>query len=153
MLSIIYDKRDTLVNEYHMMNVPHIVFEFLFDKMWLEEDWIRRELMDVEKFPPDVPPLEELLNRNLTFMGLAGGTRTLLLARNTDYIIDFSRMGGNCYPYLMEIADMRDVTVGMTRLYAEFDDNVIKGRTIKIVNNGKLVNSAHDVWNAGFEYL
>lgn len=114
-----------MIDNYKMVVYQDLLFEALFERSWLDEDWIRDELVQVEYFHVGVDPFQVLLERGLTPLGLAGGTRTLLLARHADYVLDFARMGQNCYPYLMDIADTREVTFGKDHSYAEFDNSII----------------------------
>lgn len=153
MLSILFGKYDVLIHEHDLVQYHANYFEVLFKWSWLDEDWIRRELHTVERFPMNKSPKQELFDRDLTFKQLAGGTKLLLLIRHMPGLYDFSRLGPNCYPYLMEIADMQDVFVASHTLYAEFDDDIIRGRDIKIANSGVIVSTFNDFIDEAVKFV
>ncbi len=153
MLGVLFGDREEFIKEHNILRGYEAYLETYFERSWLDEDWIRRELVMVERFPVGKDPMQELFDRGLTYLQLCGGTQTLLLARHIDWLIDFARMGSNCYPYLMEIADMQDVRVAIERVYPEYDDTVIKGRTILIENNGVVVATEAELFDVGVKYL
>ncbi len=152
MLKVLFGTRTDFIKKYDILRYPNNHIQALFEWSWLDEDWIRRELVSVERFPCGEEPRSVMFERGQTPVQLCGSTKTLLLARHTDELIDFARMGPNCYTYLMEIADMRDVRVAIERSHAEFDDAVIKGRSILIENNGVTVTTSMELFRTGVMY-
>lgn len=153
MLSILYANRDKLMSEHNLVRNHYIHFEERFDWDWLNEDWVRRELHDVEGFPMDKEPKQVLFDRGITWKQLCGGTKTLLLMRHMDGLFDLARMGPNCYKYMMEISDIKDVRVGIDRLYVGLDDSVIGGRSILVENSGVVVHDGLSLYEEVYAAL
>lgn len=128
-----------------MVRYHNTHFSVLFKESWLDEDWAQRAVREIDHIPPEKSIHQALWDRGITYQQLCGGVKTLLLIRHMDGIFELERMGYNCYPYLMEIADMREVYVNMEYMHAEFDDSVIKGRAFEYLNTGTIMHTRSEL--------
>lgn len=151
LLHIRYAQREVLSRDYKMLRHHPTHFYALFDESWLEEDWAQRAVRDIDHIPPEKSIHQALWDRGITYQQLSGGVKTLLLIRHMDGLFEFERMGYNCYPYLMEIADMREVFVGMSYVHSEFDDNIIKGRAFEYLNTGAIMHTQDELLEEMFK--
>lgn len=151
MLHIRYAARDRLIKEYDMVQYHDTHFQALFEESWLQEDWAQRAVREIDHIPVEKSIHQALFDRGITYYQLSGGIKTLLLVRHMSGLFEFEHMGYNCYTYLMEIADMQEVYMGMDYPHAEFDDEVIKSRQIEIINTGTIVTNATSLWKEVFK--
>ena len=129
---------------------PRAVFFNYWTKDWLNSDFGRRILTEVEG--KDLSGYEDvedalLFRHRLRPDDLSMGVKNLFLCKFMDGINRCVMMGPNCYPYLMDIADEKDVRYGMES-FVVFEDEVIKGRTIYFTNLDRYVNNSDDFFDA-----
>lgn len=147
MLHLKYTPGDLIAKEEKLVRYPSTRFSSLFKEEWLEEDWAERAVREIDHIPPEKSIHQALWDRRLTYMQLSGGVKMLLLIRHTDGVFALERMGHNCFPYLMEIADMREVYVCMEYVHEELDDSVIQGRAFEYVNTGTIMHTHLELVN------
>ena len=80
---------------------------------------------------------------NVRVEDLSSGTKSLILSKRYDKLYRMTMMGPNCYKYLMDIADEKDVYMGCSN-YAFFTDEDLKGRKVHFVNTDDYVSTAED---------
>lgn len=93
-----------------------------------------------------------LLDRGIGYDRLCGGTKTLLLMRHMDDMICLGRMGPNCYPYLHEITEMKDVLVGVDGFYGDIGVDKLGGREMLVLNDGSTISTDDEFLDAVVKY-
>ena len=120
---------------------PDSYFDHWYDPNWLVKDLSKEIIKSVDK--------SEVIGQNLIqspVFGamspdrLSGGTKTLILIDNDDeHIFNATHCGNNCAPYLLKIAENKDVTVTLEYIM-DFGTDF----EIKILNTGNVVNNFDD---------
>lgn len=120
---------------------PDSYFDHWYDPNWLVKDLSKEIIKAVDK--------SEVIGQNLIqspVFGamspdrLSGGTKTLILIDNDDeHIFNATHCGNNCAPYLLKIAENKDVTVTLEYIM-DFGTDF----EIKILNTGNVVNNFDD---------
>lgn len=76
---------------------------------------------------------------------LAGGTKSLLILMFEDMVVDLAAMGDNCFPYLKEIADVKDIRMCTDHVRLLFKHGGFK--ELKIENSGFIAHSDMDMFH------
>ena len=82
-----------------------------------KDPFIREMIKDIDKVDTDEEgrmyhPLFGAVNHSMLGNGVCG----LIIAYTTDYPTDITRMGDNCMPWLLKIADTKDITCQCNRM-------------------------------------
>ena len=83
---------------------------------------------------------------------LSTGTKNLFLCRYYSGLNNMSMMGRNCYKYLLDIANEREVYMRCTS-HVFFHDDVLQGRTVPFVNTDEHVSTYYDFWGCIIEIV
>ena len=125
------DLPDTMSSTYFDMN---------YKKSWILSDFSRRVIKGIDKS-------EVLGNKVISSpvlglippMMLSGGTKTLIMLKFTNFKMKLSGMGDNCFKFLKEVADEKDIIM-CTRTYRSlFLDGDFE--QIRIINSGQIVTN------------
>lgn len=110
---------------------------------WLDNIFARKVITDIQHV--DVMDTTQhtrtlLASNCIAVSELATGIKNLINCYHCpDDLHRLSRMGPNCFKWLMDVADMHDVKMAAT-LYVKFTDSDIRGRAIKFEDTGAIVN-------------
>lgn len=99
--------------------------------------------IDHVDIPDDMDTEKACLLKNMRVENLSSGTKSLILCKYRDELNRMMMMGPNCYKYLMDIAEEKDVYVGCSN-YVFFTDEDLKGRKVHFVNTDVYVSKASD---------
>lgn len=129
-----------------LIKFPGAVFDAFYGDDWLDDPFSRKVITDIQKV--DVMDTsrhtEEILRqRGLAPRQLANGTKNLLVCKF--YLLGrkcrLAMMGPNCYKWLMDIADEKDIC-GVTTDVIKFTDEDLKGRSVLFVDTGVSVTTS-----------
>ncbi len=125
---------------------PSAVFDLAHDDTWLDHPFSRMVISDIQRFDvtdQSTSTRRLLLEHGLHPEDLATGTKNLLCCKFLEegYKCRMSMMGENCYKYLMDIADERDIC-GVVTTTIFFEDSDLKGRPVLFVNSGVTVTTS-----------
>lgn len=121
-------------------------FDSWRDKEWFDDPFVREMVLDVDK--------TEIKGPNLAISPvfgaippekISGGTKALIMAWKTDWIINGSSCGDNCAKWLVEIGKRKDILIylGHPMRFPDVFEAVC-------VDNGKSIHSYIDFLN---EYI
>ena len=81
---------------------------------------------------------------------LAGGTKTILLMKNRpDLVFNASTCGDNCAPYILELAEARDLTINLRHLM-NFGKKPFE---IYVCNDQAIVHTMLEMMEHAFQYV
>ena len=120
---------------------PDSYFDHWYDPNWLVKDLSKEIIKSVDKSEVIGPNLiQSPIFGAMSPDRLSGGTKTLILIDNDDeHIFNATHCGNNCAPYLLKIAENKDVTVTLEYIM-DFGTDF----EIKILNTGNVVNNFDD---------
>lgn len=120
---------------------PDSYFNHWYDPNWLVKDLSKEIIKAVDKSEVIGPNLiQSPVFGAMSPDRLSGGTKTLILIDNDDeHIFNATHCGNNCAPYLLKIAENKDVTVTLEYIM-DFGTDF----EIKILNTGNVVNNFDD---------
>lgn len=136
MLNIIGGNYREARKDKTVISYPDFVFELEWDREWLNSKLGRRLITEVDKH--DVMAAEDVdmalrVQFGILPTQLCTGTKNILCARyfaaEANRKILLSRLGPNCYRFLMDVADEVDVTAVVTNFFP-FTDSDILGRSV-----------------------
>ena len=131
-----------------VISCPDYVFELEWDKEWLNSKLGRRLITEVDKL--DVMTSEDVdtaLRVQFCILPtqLCTGTKNILCARyfavEHNRKILLSRMGPNCYRFLMDVANEVDVTAVATNFFPFADSDILE-RPVEFPELGKICRDA-----------
>lgn len=120
---------------------PDSYFNHWYDPNWLVKDLSKEIIKAVDKSEVIGPNLiQSPVFGAMSPDRLSGGTKTLILIDNdNEHIFNATHCGNNCAPYLLKIAENKDVTVTLEYIM-DFGTDF----EIKILNTGNVVNNFDD---------
>ena len=133
MLHVIFgDCKDVIYN-------TSLFFKNTYESEWLEEDETKQMILDIDKSKViSDGAIESPVLGIIPPTNLSGGVKTLILINHVaDKIFNASNCGDNCAPWLLKIAQKKDVTVNLRHLM----DFGTGDFTIKIENTNKIVHN------------
>lgn len=72
--------------------------------------------------------------------------KNLLLCRHLNMLNRMTMMGENCYPFLLDSAEEKDITMGVTAYFLMRDD-ALRGRKVHFVNDDSYVDNQVDFFD------
>ena len=116
-----------------------LFFKNTYESEWLEEDETKQMILDIDKSKViSDGAIESPVLGIIPPTNLSGGVKTLILINHVaDKIFNASNCGDNCAPWLLKIAQKKDVTVNLRHLM----DFGTGDFTIKIENTNKIVHN------------
>lgn len=135
----------------HIIAWPKAMFDLNYEDEWLDDLFVRRFITDIDKIDvlDNSHPTRRLLalNGEITPELLATGTKNLILCKFiSGYWNRLGHMGENCYKWLMDIAEEKDVHMVTTRVF-HFTDSDIKGRKIYFADINQYITSEY-AWSS-----
>ena len=136
MLVITYDKTDAIL-------LPNIHFDAVWEEEWLEDDFARRAIEDIDNTVVLAPHcMESPVLGQIPPTYLSGGVKTVLLVKNQpEYIFNGSACGDNCAKWLLEATKGREQRVFFEHIM-NFDD--CDDIEIKFEVTGQIARSAKE---------
>ena len=126
-------------------------FNNVYEDSWLTDEFAIKVIRSIDK--------SEVLGPNgikSPYLGvispekLAGGTKTLLLMKNCpDLVFNASTCGDNCAPFILELAEDRDLTINLRHLM-NFGKKPFRAL---ILNDQTEVHSMLEMMKCAFQYV
>lgn len=146
----------TLQQQDEMENIildPDRVFNIFSDEDWVDSDFSRRVITDVDGvdvMDPGIPVREILQANDIPLNKIATGTKNVLLCRFYDpddgipVYNRLGRMGENCFKWLMRASLVRDIRM-TTTIFRWFHDEDMQGGTVLFEDTGRIAKTGDDV--------
>lgn len=120
------------------LNDAPAYFDNVYEDEWLEDDFVREMIRDVDHSEVLTPHIiESPVLGAITPKELSGGVKVLILMLKDDsFIYNMSNCGNNCAKWVLKIAEKKDLTVFLRhimRFEGEFE--------IQIMNTGRIVHN------------
>lgn len=137
---------------------PKEVFDGSYMDDWLDEEFARKVISDIQQIDVmDIRyPVRRLLAEYSMFPeSLATGTKNVLLMRhieNTALKCRMGMMGENCYKWLMDVADEKEVNAVTTFPFI-FTDDDLKGRPVLFADLGCEVTTERQFHRAMYDLI
>lgn len=131
---------------------PPVYFINQYEDEWLENDFAKKMIMDVDKSEVVGPHLiQSPVLGPISPRELSGGVKTLLLLAfdTSGNIFNATACGGNCAKWILEIAKTKPLTISL-HYSMNFGDGEY---TIKIMNNGVIVHNQEEWLNEVYRFL
>lgn len=145
MLHLYFGSIDKLIKMDDFIEYPDDLFDSIWLPKWVNDPLSRTIIHDIDKvnIPAGMTTEAACIESRLRIEDLCTGTKNLLLCRYYDGLNNMSMMGKNCYKYLMDIADERDVKMGCCS-HVFLHDDVLKGRKVHFINTDEFVSTYYD---------
>lgn len=131
---------------------PPVYFINQYEDEWLENDFAKKMIMDVDKSEVVGPHLiQSPVLGPISPRELSGGVKTLLLLAfdTSGNIFNATACGDNCAKWILEIAKTKPLTISL-HYSMNFGDSEY---TIKIMNNGVIVHNQEEWLNEVYRFL
>lgn len=95
------------------MNDAPAYFDNVYEDEWLEDDFVKEMIRDVDHSEVLTPHIiESPVLGAITPKELSGGVKVLILMLKDDsFIYNMSNCGNNCAKWVLKIAEKKDLTV------------------------------------------
>lgn len=135
MLKILLDDEEVDVSEYESYVSDH--FNDEFEKEWFSDPCVQRILREIDETEVinDFNLYNETLG-NIPPEWLSSGSKGLILIYKENLKINGDRLGDNCIPILLELAEAKDVEISLRHI-PKFPENI----RLYIVNTDKEIYS------------
>ena len=146
MLHLFFEPLRKLVERETFIRFPSAKFDCSWKSEWLNDPFSRKMIHEIDhvEIPEEMATETACLLKNMRVEDLSAGTKALLICKFYNTKLNrMTMMGKNCYKYLMDIADEKDVYMGCSN-YVFFTDNDLKGRKVHFVNTDDYVSTAAD---------
>lgn len=119
-------------------------FDHQLDKQYITTDFSKRVIKDIDN--------SEVYGENLVispiFGGIpprdiSGGSKALITLMYTDKIFSLTAFGENCYPYILEIASTKDITLCNDSIVTLFEFGTLD--KVHILNDDSFVYSDREL--------
>ena len=138
---------EKLENRRDFIRSPDATFDGWYKDEWLESDFGRKIITELEQIPMIYPSVKMSIHAVCAVSQISTGGKNLFLCKYLDRKNLLTRMGDNCFPYLMDIAEEKDVYMIATS-YRTFTDEILRGRSIYLEDLGILVSNQNDYMSA-----
>ena len=144
-LHLYFDSLSRLRKRKEFIPYPDVLFNSLWEPEWVNDPLSRAIIHDIDQveMPDGVTTEMACIMSGFRVADLCSDTKNLLLCRYYSGLNRMTMMGENCYKYLMDIADERDVYMGCSS-YCFFSDDDLKGRTVHFINTDEFVSNSED---------
>ena len=122
---------------------PMSTFNVTFQDKWFQEPFGRRVLKEIERKNVDDADnvVDALLFKyRMRPREISTGSKNLFICKHFDLINRFAMMGENCHPILLELADEKDVSIGI-ETFARFADGLVEEHPVYFVSIDEVVDS------------
>ena len=145
MLHLYFESLSKLEKRESFVQCPSGIFDWSWKPEWLNDPFSRTIIHEIDhvNIPDGMNTEKACLYKNMRVEDLSSGTKNLILCKYHDGLNRMTMMGKNCYRYLMDIADDKDVYMGCSN-YVFFTDEDLKGRKVHFVNTDDYVSTAED---------
>ncbi len=94
-------------------------FTYIKKTEWFKHDFVKRVIREIDH--AEVVDGDILRNQQGNFLAdkLSTGAKALIMMYETDYIFNATSCGDNCAPFILELAEMKDLTICL-RYYMTF---------------------------------
>lgn len=139
MLNIIYGE----IEEQNYIFDPDTFFNNTYEDEWITDKLSIEMIKDVDKSEVIGPHfIESPVLGPISQKELSGGVKTLILINNDlNHIFNASACGDNCAKWLLEIGEVKDVTIRLG-YFMDFGDGDFE---IIVKNTGKLVRNRSEL--------
>lgn len=129
-----------------MKNAPKY-FDNVWEEEWLEDEFVKEMILDVDKSKVISPHLiESPVLGPIPPTYLSGGVKVLILMLKDDsFIYNLSNCGDNCAKWVLKIAEKKDLIVFLHHIM-DFEDEF----EIMIMNTGNIVHNGKEYINELF---
>ena len=143
MLHLFFESLRKLEEREAFIQSPSGIFDWSWKSEWLDDPFSRKMIQEIDhiEIPYGMPAELACLLNDVRVENLSSGTKSLILCRYCDYLNRMTMMGPNCYKFLMDIADEKDVYMGCSN-YDFFTDDDLRGRKVHFVNTDDYVSTA-----------
>lgn len=117
---------------------PNPYFDVDYEENWLSDSFGRKVIETIDRIKLGSDVLHSLLEAGMHPEDLCTGTKNLLLCKHVDKLNHMSKMGENCYPFLLDIADTKDVHMAVTS-FCWIRNDALKGRLVHFVNDDSYI--------------
>ena len=117
MLHLYLATLEELIARDDFIRYPNDYFEGVWEPEWLSDPFGRAVIETIDKVPLGEDVERSLLEFGMRVEDLCTGTKNLLLCRHLDKMNRMTMMGENCYPFLLDAADEKDITMGVTAYF------------------------------------
>lgn len=120
------------------------VFNAEYRDEWLLSDKVKEYIRNIDHC--DLVDGRFIVNDvigSLPVTCLSSGTKSLIFALNTSLKISGDRMGDNCYPYLFDIAEKKDIYICLSHPIPYRD-----GLRGKVINYDLDISTENEFWEA-----
>ena len=144
-LHLYFDSIGRLMERKEFIPFPDGLFRSVWESEWVNNPLARTIIHDIDHvdIPDGMTTEMACIMSGRRVIDLCSGTKNLLLCRYYTGLNRMTMMGENCYKYLMDIADERDVYMGCSS-YCFFTDEDLKGRSVHFVNTEKFASTRED---------
>ena len=145
MLHLYFESLEKLEQREAFIQDPGGEFNYRWKSKWLNNSFFKKVIREVDHvdIPQGMKTETACLLKNMRVEHLSTGTKNLMLCKYRDELNRMTMMGKNCYKYLMDIADAKDVYMGCSS-YVFFTDEDMKGRKVHFINTDDYVSTAED---------
>ena len=128
-----------------------VYFDYYYRVSWLEDEFARRVIREVDD--------SELIGERVIkspVLGvipperLSGGVKALFTLKNEDIIMSLDSLGENCYTFLKEIADSKDILLDTTNYVSLFRLGGFE--KIRIHNDDSIVYNCDELFDKYLMY-
>ncbi len=139
MLRIYYGDLDA---ENYIFN-PDVFFNNSYEDDWIIDPVSKKMIKDIDGSEVVGPrAIDSPFLGSIAVERLSGGVKTLILMRfDSEHIFNASACGDNCAPWILKIAEEKDLTIRLGYLMS-FGEKPFK---IEIVNINRIVYSMHEL--------
>lgn len=143
MLHLEYGLLDDFRSRPDFIFHPNAYFDVDYEDSWLSSDFGRDVIQTIDRIPLQEDVVLSLARHGMRPEDLCTGTKNLFLCKHVDKLNHMSKMGANCFPFLLDIADQKDVYMAVTAPCFMWDEQ-LKGRAVHFVNDDSFVNTGED---------
>ncbi len=115
-----------------------VYFKNVYEEAWITAPLAKEMIFDIDKsIVLDGAVIDSPVLGKISPLNLSGGVKTLILIANEpDKIFNVSTCGDNCAPWLLRLAEKREITVNLRHLM-DFGDRKFE---IRVLNTGQILH-------------
>ena len=146
MLHLYFQNLPDLMLRDDVVISPDVYFNSVWESSWVNDPFSKEIIRAIDHVDiPDSCTVEAAcLKQNMLVEDLSRTTKTLILCRYVDKMFNYYAIREEGHPFLMDIADMRDVYIACGG-FNTIKDKALKGRIIHLVNTDVYVSSYHEL--------
>lgn len=133
MLHLYFEPLSKLIKRPEFIRYPSDYFDGVWELDWISDSFGRSVIESIDQVELGDDVVFSLLKAGLRVEDLCTGTKNLLLCKHLNKLNRITMMGENCFPFLMDIAESKEVYMGCSNTVF-FKDYDLKGRKVHFVN-------------------